>query len=80
MARRKCEVGMMNYETEPNHILHSSFCIHFLPSGKFLELGIDLGQLGFVQAQLGDAAFVVATKYTIPQQKTSFVSSALMNR
>ena len=29
------------------------------PFGDFLELGIDLGQLGFVQAQLGDAAFVV---------------------
>ena len=32
--------------------------ILFLPFGDFLELGIDLGQLGFVQAQLGDAAFV----------------------
>ena len=28
------------------------------PFGVFLELGIDLGQLGFVQAPLGDAAFV----------------------
>ena len=31
----------------------------FFPFGDFLKLGIDLGQLGFVQAQLGDAAFVV---------------------
>ena len=31
----------------------------FFPCGDFLELGIDLGQLGFVQAQLGDPAFVV---------------------
>ena len=33
--------------------------ILFFPCGDFLELGIDLGQLGFVQAQLGDPAFVV---------------------
>ena len=33
--------------------------ILFFPFGDFLELGIDLGQFGFVQAQLGDAAFVV---------------------
>ena len=29
------------------------------PVGDLLELGIDLGQLGFVQAQIGGAAFVV---------------------
>lgn len=29
------------------------------PFGDFLELGIDLRQFGFVQAQLGDSVFVV---------------------
>lgn len=33
--------------------------ILFFPCGDFLELGIDIGQFGFVQTQLGDAAFVV---------------------
>ena len=34
--------------------LNLSFCF-----GDFLELRINLGEFGFVQAQLGDAAFVV---------------------
>ena len=33
--------------------------ILFFPFDDFLEFRIDLGQLGFAQAQLGNAAFVV---------------------
>ena len=40
-------------------LLHSSFSLSTLPYSDFLELGIDLGEFGFIQAQLGNAAFVV---------------------
>ena len=46
------------FQHAPLH-LELLLAILFFPFGDFIELGIDIGEFGFVKAQLGDAACVV---------------------